>query len=64
MLLLTLAAIAPIGAFLTIALIALHGTIPSDRPKILRELAAMIAWRSGEPPTSPQQLQITRRINR
>ena len=63
-LLLAFAAIAPVAAFATIALAALKGSTPAERPKILRELAAMIAWRSGQPSTGRQQRPIKRRTDR
>ena len=47
-LIVALAAAAPVGAFLVIALVSLRDTEPTDRVRILRELAAFIPWGSGQ----------------
>ena len=59
--LVALMAIAPVVAFLIIALVSLKDTEPADRPKILNELSAMIAWRSGQQGNSRGRLQRRRR---
>jgi len=64
LLLITLVTVAPVGAFLVIALVSLRGAEPAERTQILRELAAMIPWRSGQPTDGRQSLPNRRRIKR
>ena len=61
--LVALTAIAPVVAFVIIALVSLKDTKPADRPKILNELSAMIAWRSGQQGNSRGRLQRRRPSN-
>ncbi|WP_436528569.1 hypothetical protein [Actinoplanes sp. HUAS TT8] len=56
--------IAPVVAFLIIAAMSLKDTKPAERPKILKELSAMIAWRSRQQVSSPQQVTSQRRRRR